>query len=105
MKKSVKTDKAVIPVWQCIGCGRIELPQICIGVCRDEKRYLVSAHALDASVAENERLRRVLGEVCSRLQRFAHARPRENRWEAAFLSLQAEVAALIDQVESARAEP
>jgi hypothetical protein len=26
-----------IQAWQCIGCGRIEAPQTCVGVCRDRK--------------------------------------------------------------------
>jgi len=26
---------ARLNAWQCIGCGKIEAPQNCIGVCRD----------------------------------------------------------------------
>ena len=29
--------------WQCIGCGRIEGPQPCIGVCQDRKVSFVFA--------------------------------------------------------------
>ena len=29
--------------WQCIGCGRIEGPQPCIGVCQDRKVSFVCA--------------------------------------------------------------
>ena len=32
--------------WQCIGCGRVEAPQNCIGVCRDRKVELVYASEL-----------------------------------------------------------
>jgi hypothetical protein len=41
-----------VTVWQCIGCGKIEAPQTCIGVCQDRKVELVYAgdHA-DALVA------------------------------------------------------
>ncbi|MGB0133143.1 MAG: hypothetical protein WBP53_04785, partial [Dokdonella sp.] len=31
-----------VPVWQCIGCGRIEAPRTCIGVCQDRKVFMVS---------------------------------------------------------------
>ena len=30
-----------IQAWQCIGCGKIEAPQTCVGVCRDRKILLV----------------------------------------------------------------
>ena len=30
-----------IDAWQCIGCGKIEAPQTCIGVCRDRKVYFI----------------------------------------------------------------
>jgi len=29
--------------WQCVGCGRIDHPQPCIGVCRDQKIEIVYA--------------------------------------------------------------
>jgi len=30
-------ESEVVEAWQCIGCGRVELPQPCIGVCQDRK--------------------------------------------------------------------
>ncbi|MBI3042566.1 MAG: hypothetical protein HYY78_07040 [Betaproteobacteria bacterium] len=44
-----------VAVWQCIGCGRIEGPQPCIGVCEDRRTYL----ALQASA------RRALGSLAT----------------------------------------
>lgn len=38
-------------VWQCIGCGRIEDPRPCIGVCRDEKAEYVLAKEHDQALA------------------------------------------------------
>ena len=29
--------------WQCIGCGRIEAPQPCLGICEDRKVEFVYA--------------------------------------------------------------
>jgi hypothetical protein len=29
--------KDYVKAWQCIGCGKIEAPQACIGVCQDRK--------------------------------------------------------------------
>ena len=46
--------------WQCIGCGRVEAPQNCIGVCRDRKVVLVYASELAEAEGRVEALR---GEV------------------------------------------
>lgn len=32
-----------VKAWQCIGCGEIEAPQTCIGVCQDRKVDFVYA--------------------------------------------------------------
>ncbi|HXF78859.1 MAG TPA: hypothetical protein VN598_08355 [Usitatibacter sp.] len=56
-----------IKVWQCVGCGRIDDPQPCIGICRDEKREYVPA-------AEHDRVVAALGAV---LRTIAATTPRE----------------------------
>ena len=38
-------------VWQCIGCGRIEDPRPCVGICRDEKAEYVLAAEHDRAIA------------------------------------------------------
>jgi len=38
-------------VWQCVGCGRIDDPRPCVGVCRDEKLEFVSADEHDQALA------------------------------------------------------
>ena len=40
-----------IKVWRCVGCGRIDDPQPCVGICRDEKREYVAAGDHDRIVA------------------------------------------------------
>jgi hypothetical protein len=52
-----------LEVFQCIGCGKIEAPQPCIGVCRDRRAQLVYAEDYDALVAELEALRAVLRQI------------------------------------------
>ena len=34
--------------WRCIGCGKIDAPQPCIGVCQDRRFELVAATDYDA---------------------------------------------------------
>ena len=47
----VEDEAERIAAWQCIGCGRIEGPQPCVGVCQDRKVTFVSADAYDAALA------------------------------------------------------
>ena len=39
-------------VWECIGCGRIDDPQPCVGICRDQKVEYVLAADHDRAVSE-----------------------------------------------------
>lgn len=80
-----------VQAWQCIGCGRIEAPQPCIGVCRDRKVLLVGKDEHDAALAEIARLRGALTAAASRLSRFGNAVPREGQWEASYRALQVQV--------------
>jgi len=32
-----------IKVWECVGCGRIDHPQPCVGICQDRKAEYVRA--------------------------------------------------------------
>jgi len=59
-----------VTVWQCIGCGKIEAPQTCIGVCQDRKVELVYAGdhadalvALEDVTAQRDRLARLVRRI------------------------------------------
>jgi hypothetical protein len=84
-----------ITAWQCIGCGRVEAPQNCIGVCQDRKVELVGAHdyaqARGALDDANERIA-VLEALVAKL---AHVTPRDDAWQRTYLSLQGEARALL----------
>jgi len=56
-----------IKVWQCVGCGRIDDPQPCVGICRDQKVEYVLA-------AEHERVVALLGAI---VRTIAATEPRE----------------------------
>jgi len=55
-----------IKVWQCIGCGRIDDPQPCIGICRDEKREYVDAADHDRIVSLLEDIVRTIATTAPR---------------------------------------
>jgi hypothetical protein len=78
-------DVVRIKVWQCVGCGRIDDPQPCIGVCRDEKKVYVPAEDHDAALAElhseAERLRAIVLDI-------AAITPRPGEFERGYRALQ-----------------
>jgi hypothetical protein len=80
-----------IQAWQCIGCGKIEAPQPCIGVCRDRKILMVGKEAHERALAEITALHAQLAHARAMLQRFVLATPHEGQWERSWLALQAEL--------------
>ena len=67
-----------IQAWQCIGCGKIEAPQPCIGVCRDRKILMVGKDDHERALAEGVVLRAQLARARAMLQRFSLATPQVN---------------------------
>lgn len=74
--------------WQCIGCGRLEGPQNCIGICEDRKVQLVYASQLDAAVADAERARRPSEALLALVRQLALTTPRAAEWEHSYRALQ-----------------
>src|SRR3546814_10522694 len=51
-----------IIAWQCIGCGKLEAPQTCIGVCEDRKVELLPAHHHAEAIAQLDDARNALAQ-------------------------------------------
>jgi hypothetical protein len=79
-----------VSVWRCIGCGRIEAPQPCIGVCQDRKVDLVEGAVHDDVLAERDRLREQVRLLTGLVRQLAHTLPREGEWERTYRALQAQ---------------
>jgi hypothetical protein len=113
-----------IAAWQCIGCGRIEAPQNCVGVCQDRRVEFVHASdyadayaalhaardALAAARAErdaaNAKLRKALSErdaLEALARRLAFSRPREGEWERSYRALQGQARVALHAAQSAAA--
>ena len=58
----------VFQAWQCIGCGRIDGPAQCVGICQDRTVRLVNAVDYEAAAARIEALEQVV-------RRIANTRP------------------------------
>ena len=84
-----------VEVWQCIGCGKIEAPQPCIGVCRDRKAQLVYAEDYDALAAQTRALRAVVLEI-------ATITPRAGECESTYRAMQHRARELLGRLPAER---
>lgn len=73
--------------WQCIGCGRIDAPQTCVGVCEYARIEVMHTWEHEEALA-GERERRAALE--SLVHRLARVTPRAGEWERSFRALQEE---------------
>ncbi|MBI4204735.1 MAG: hypothetical protein HY527_06890 [Betaproteobacteria bacterium] len=74
--------------WQCIGCGRIEGPQPCIGVCQDRKVDFIYASDHDRVLAELVLVRSRVEVLAAIVRQLAHTTPRGGEWERTYRALQ-----------------
>lgn len=77
-----------LTAWQCIGCGRIEGAQPCIGVCEDRKVEFVYAADHDEALAQLTRTRSQLEGLAALVRQIAHTMPREGEFERTYRALQ-----------------
>lgn len=90
-----------IHAWQCIGCGRIEAPQTCVGVCRDRGVVLVGLGEHQQALDEVQRLYVDLDRAQALLARIARTQPHDGRWEDAWRAFQVDARALLSAFEAA----
>jgi len=84
-----------INAWQCIGCGRIEAPQNCIGICEDRKVKFVYASEHEDAMARLELASSQVSALSALVRRLASTTPREGEWEQSYRALQAQARALL----------
>ena len=76
--------------WQCIGCGRIEGAQPCVGICEDRKREFVYAADFDELLADLARARARAHRLAAVVRRIACTTPRDGECERTYRALQSE---------------
>ena len=92
-----------IPAWQCIGCGRIEAPQNCIGICQDRRVEFV--YAADHAEAKR-RLVHVLEQrdaLAALARRLAWSHPLTDGWERSYRALQSQARVVLANLHRAGA--
>ena len=77
-----------VKAWQCIGCGKIEAPQNCIGVCQDRKVQFVYAFEYEEMQAQAKRAQHRASVLEAVVRQLACTTPRNGEWERSFVGLQ-----------------
>jgi hypothetical protein len=77
-----------IKAWECVGCGKLEAPQPCIGVCQDRKVLLVYAQGYDECREAARRAEQSTALLKSLVQQLALTAPRNGEWERCYKALQ-----------------
>jgi len=77
-----------VKAWQCIGCGMIEAPQTCIGVCEYRKADLVYAFDYEQALAQEAAALRRADALERLVRQLARTTPREGEWERSYRALQ-----------------
>ena len=77
-----------VKAWQCIGCGAIEAPQTCIGVCEYRKVELVYAFDHARILAEAVATSRRAEALEAVVRQLARVTPREGEWKRSYRALQ-----------------
>ncbi len=93
MRTDVMSDP--IPAWQCIGCGRIEAPQTCIGVCQDRKIFLVSMQEHSEALDQIQGLLTQIDAMQRFVTRIALSTPNAASWEISYRAAQSEAKTLL----------
>jgi len=84
-----------ITAWRCIGCGRLEAPANCVGICQDRKIELVTAWDYAEALSRLEEATDRNRALEALLAKLAHATPRDGAWKDSYLALQAQARKLL----------
>ena len=94
-----------IRAWQCIGCGRIEAPQTCVGICQDRKVEFVYAFEHEQALAQLAVARRQASALESLVRRLASTTPRDDGWKSSYLAVQKQARSALALLHAAGQEP
>jgi hypothetical protein len=89
-----------VKAWQCIGCGSIEAPQTCIGVCQHRKVEFVYAREHEQALAQATHLHQRLATF---VRRVAATTPRDHGAAATLAAFRGEARALLAELRTADA--
>lgn len=77
-----------VKAWQCIGCGKIEAPQTCVGICQDRRVEFVYASDYEEALARADDERQRAATLEAIVRQLATIMPRDGEWERSYRALQ-----------------
>ena len=84
-----------IRAWECVGCGRVEAPRPCVGICQDRAVELVPEQAYRSVRDECDQLGEENAALRELALRLAKTSPRDGQWEAGYKALQQRAQSLL----------
>jgi hypothetical protein len=93
-----------VKAWQCIGCGRIEGPQTCIGICQDRKVEFVYASEHQETLTQLTLARRQASALETLVRRLASTNPRADAWEQSYRAMQEQARSTLAAIGNASQE-
>ena len=93
-----------VKAWQCIGCGKIEAPQTCIGVCQDRRVEFVYASAHEEVLARLRATQRDARAASAVLRRLASTKPHDHEWERSYRAIQEQARHVLTTIASGGAQ-
>lgn len=93
-----------VTAWQCIGCGRVEGPRPCIGVCEDRKVEFVYAAEHEQALAQLKDVRGQIKGLETIVRALATITPREGEWERSYRALQGQARKFLAELSTATAK-
>jgi hypothetical protein len=94
-----------VKAWECIGCGRIEAPQPCIGVCQDRKVQFVYAAEHEEALAYARIVEQKADALKALVRQLALTNPRNGEWEKCYLAMQMQARRVLANLTVADASP
>lgn len=89
-----------VKAWQCIGCGRIEAPQPCIGVCQDRRVEFVYAGDFEEASQRARSIEHKAELLAALARQLALTNPRDGEWERCYRALQARARGVLAQLDA-----
>jgi hypothetical protein len=88
---------------QCIGCGRLEAQQTCVGICNDAKVELVYAEEYQALEKELTAARAQISALAAQMREIVNTEPRNEQWQQCYRALQERARRALTLVGAAKA--
>ena len=94
-----------INAWQCIGCGRIDAPQTCVGICEYRKVQFVTVFDHEQAVAAGVAARREADMLVAVVRQLAHTSPRQGECERSYEAMQKRARRALQEIAAAAGAP